>query len=108
MVPPRPSTPALAITTSMRPNRSSVKRTDFWTDARSVTSHCSARQWPLGRVSATDCAVHKSISAITTRAPRRVSALAVAAPSPRPAPVMKATLPDSEYHFTSKTTLARE
>jgi hypothetical protein len=32
----------------------------------------------------------------------------VAAPSPRPAPVMKATLPDSEYHFTSKTTLARE
>ena len=43
MVPPRPRTPALAITTSMRPNRSRVRRNGFL-DRREVGDVALQRQ----------------------------------------------------------------
>src|SRR5258708_5131716 len=85
--------PALFTSTSTRPNVPRVRSTSCTTCAGSVTSVGTAIAWPPASVIACTCASNSSArrAASATRAPRRASSRAVAAPIPELAPVIIAT-----------------
>ncbi|SKU14102.1 Uncharacterised protein [Mycobacteroides abscessus subsp. abscessus] len=91
-LPPAPI-PALLITRlAALPNRSSLASARLRTCSRSVTSHTTSKPSPPACLtnSADSFAVMGSLSAHTTRPPRRASSTANARPIPLPAPVTTA------------------
>ncbi len=86
--------PALAITTSMPPKRSTAPRAARSSASQSVTSHSKAAA-PGPHCSATRRSSSGSSPTSATLAPAAAARRAVSAPMPRAAPVMKTVLPAS-------------
>src|ERR1700694_5904452 len=87
--------PAQQTRTSTLPKASTAPWMSFSTDSRSVTSAAIPFALPCSAAifSAVSAVVFGSMSETTTAAPSLASRAAVAAPMPRPLPVMTATLP---------------
>ena len=98
-----PPTPALLIRMSMRPRASTVDLTMADTEAGSATLTATGTARPpcFSRPAVASSAPSRLISAMTTVAPSRTNALAIASPMPRAPPVMTATLSLSRMTVSS-------
>ncbi len=85
--------PALFMRSSMPPQRSVIPSSRAATALESVTSPTAARLRSSPRLNAVACAAGPSLSRIAIKAPFFESSLAVSAPMPAPAPVIRMRRP---------------